>query len=254
MEVELTKILAALVLPPGVNLLLFAAALALWRRARALSMGLLVLSLASLYAFSIPKVGDALFAGVESFAPRLPGTPVPAEVGAIVVLAGGRNSNALEYGGETVAYPSLERLRYGARLQRETGLPLLVSGGRVHGTEPSSEAALMKGVLEHELNVPVRWLEERSRNTAENAIYSAELLRGQGIGAIILVTQAAHMPRAVKAFEDQGVRVYPAPTGYRTGNRGVAGALDWLPSSGALDRSRIALHEYVGRWWYAIRY
>ena len=54
MEVQLTKILAALILPPGVNVLLFAAALALWRRARALSMGLLIVSLVSLYAFSIP--------------------------------------------------------------------------------------------------------------------------------------------------------------------------------------------------------
>ena len=254
MEVELTKILASLILPPGGNLLLLVAALALWRRARPVCLGLIIISLTSLYAFSAPRVADALFAGIESFSPRLPGAPVAEDVGAIVVLAGGRNSNALEWGGESVASQSLERLRYGARLERETGLPLLVSGGRVHGTEPSSEAALMKDVLVNELNVPVRWLEERSRNTAENATYSAELLRGQGIAAIILVTQAAHMPRAAKAFEEQGVRVYAAPTGYRSGNRAPAGVLDWLPSSAALDTSRIALHEYLGRLWYAIRY
>lgn len=254
MGVLFTKIVAALVLPPGGNVLLCVAGLALWRRAKSLSIGLFIASFVALYVFSIPKVSDALFAAVESYSPRLPGTTPAKDIGAIVVLAGGRNGNAPEYGGETLAFPSLVRLRYGARLQRETGLPLLVSGGRVYETEPTSEAALMKDALERELNVPVRWLEERSRNTAENASYSAEILRDQGIGAIILVTHAAHMPRAAEAFESQGVKVYAAPTGYRTGHRTAAGVLDWLPSSGALDRSRIALHEFLGRLWYAIRY
>jgi uncharacterized SAM-binding protein YcdF (DUF218 family) len=108
--------------------------------------------------------------------------------------------------------------------------------------------------LENELNVPVRWLEERSRNTAENASYSAEILRNENIAAVVLVTHAAHMPRAVDAFEKHGVEVYAAPTGRRTGHRGTASVQNWLPSSGALDRSRIALHEILGRIWYRIRY
>ena len=254
MGVLLAKFVAALVLPPGGNLLLGVAALALWRRAKTLALLLLIASFATLYIFSIPKTGDALFAVVEHFPARLPGAPLAEDIGAIVVLAAGRNGNAPEYGGETVASPSLVRLRYAARLQRETGLPLLVSGGRVYEVEPASEAALIKGVLEDELNVPVRWLEERSRNTAENAIYTAELLREQNIAAVILVTHAAHMPRSVEAFEKQGVQVYAAPTGRRSGNRASAGVLDWLPSAAALDRSRAALHALLGQFWYRIRY
>ena len=254
MGVLLTKIIAALVLPPGGNLLLGVAGLALWRRAKSLAILLFIASFATLYIFSIPKVGDVLFEALESVPPRLPGAVLADDVGAIVVLGGGRNGNAPEYGGETVAFPSLVRLRYGARLQRETGLPLLVSGGRVYEVEPASEAALIEGVLEDELNVPVRWLEERSRNTAENASYTAELLREENIAAAILVTHAAHMPRAVEAFEGQGVRVYAAPTGRRAGNRASAGVLDWLPSAAALDRSRAALHELLGQFWYRIRY
>jgi len=254
MGILLTKIATALILPPGGNLLLAVAGLALWRRAKSLAMLLFAVSFVSLYIFSMPKVGNALFEAIEGFPARLPGAALAADVGAIVVLAGGRNANAPEYGGETVASPSLVRLRYGARLQRETGLPLLVSGGRVLGVEPASEAALMKGVLERELNVPVRWLVEHGRNTAENASYSAELLREENIAAVILVTSAVHMPRAVEVFEDQGVRVTAAPTGRRTGNRAAAGVLDWLPSARALDRSRDALHELVGQFWYRIRY
>jgi uncharacterized SAM-binding protein YcdF (DUF218 family) len=217
-------------------------------------MSLLATSFVTLYLFSTPKVADVLFASSEHYPARLSGTAVARDIGAIVVLGGGRNANAPEYGGETVAFPSLVRLRYGARLERETGLPLLVSGGRVFGTEPASEAALMRDVLENELHVPVRWLEERSRNTAENASYSAELLHEQGIGAIILVTDAAHMTRAATAFENQGLRVVAASTGYRTGHRRVASVLDWLPSANALESSALALHEYLGRLWYAIRY
>ena len=257
MELLVVKILSALVLPPGGNIVLAVVALGLWRRLRAVAVILMTISLVTLYLFSTPKLSDFLFESVESVHPRLPGAALAENVGAIVVLAGGRNTNAREYGGETVSLPSLVRLRYAARLQRETGLPLLVSGGRVYGIESTSESALMKDVLEQELHASVRWLEERSRTTAENAAYSAELLGKENIPAIVLVTEAAHMPRSVEAFEKQGIAVYPAPTGHRGGQGsqgGRAGILDWLPSSKALDKSRAALHELLGRAWYALRY
>jgi uncharacterized SAM-binding protein YcdF (DUF218 family) len=253
MEVLLTKIATALILPPGGNFLLAVAGLALRRRAPLLATLALILSVVAVSVKNLPTVANALYASIESVPARAPGAAVSADVGAIVVLAGGRNANAPEYGGETVAAASLVRLRYAARLQRETGLPLLVSGGRVFEDEPSSEAALMRQVLEGELDVPVRWLEDRSRNTAENARYTAQLLRGERIAAVILVTHAAHMPRALQEFEKQNVRVDAAATG-RSGQGRRARVLDWLPSSAALDTSRRALHEVLGRLWYWMRY
>jgi uncharacterized SAM-binding protein YcdF (DUF218 family) len=253
MEVLLTKIATVLILPPGGNFLLAVIGVVLRRRAPLLATLALIVSVVTLYAFSLPRVGNALYASVETVPARAAGTAVADDVGAIVVLAGGRNANAPEYGGETVSAASLVRLRYAARLQRETGLPLLVSGGSVFEGETGSEAALMRAVLGEDLHVPVRWLEERSRNTAENARYSAELLRSENIDAIILVTHAAHMPRALEAFEKQGVRVHAAPTG-RSWQPKRSAVLDWLPSSAALDASRAALHELVGRVWYWIRY
>jgi len=56
-------------------------------------------------------------------------------------------------------------------------------------------------------------LENDSENTAENAFYSAEILREKNIKTIILVTSAMHMPRSVALFEAQGLNVIPAPTG-----------------------------------------
>lgn len=253
MELLLVKSVAALVLPPGGNFVLGLVAVLLWRRARMLAASLAALSVLALLIFSTPQFADALFAGLESHEPRLPGTPVAADVGAVVVLSGGRSTNAWEYGGETVSSGTLERARYGARLQRETGLPLLVSGGSVFGgTTP--EAELMREALEVDFNVPVRWLEDRSRNTVENAQFTAELLAKEGVRGILLVTHAMHMPRSVAAFEERGMRVYPAPTGFRSGVSSAAGLLNWLPSAGALEKSSTALHEYLGRWWYALRY
>lgn len=251
MELALVKVVAALVLPPGGNLVLGLLGLALLRRARWLGAILLTVSIVTLAIFSIPRVADALYASLERFDARSPGAAVAEDVGAIVVLAGGR-AYAPEYGGETVADRSLERLRYGARLHRETGLPLLLSGGRVHD-EPVSEAALMRDVLVNELATPVRWVEESSRNTAENASYSAAMLAGADVTAVILVTHAAHMPRAVQAFENAGIQVYAAPTGFRGGG-GPAKLGDWLPSADGLERSRAALHERLGSIWYRVRY
>src|SRR5206468_2400197 len=78
---------------------------------------------------------------------------------AIVILGGGIRLNAAEYGGDTLNRLTLERVRYGARVARLTGLPILVTGGSVHGGQ--TEARLMQDALEHEFDVPVRWSEAR---------------------------------------------------------------------------------------------
>lgn len=253
MELIVVKVVAALVLPPGANIVLVIAALLLWPRARVLAGLLISVSFISLVLLSTPRFADALYEGLETYEPRLPGAGAADTIGAIVVLGGGSSGNAPEYGGETISHGTLVRVRYAAKLQRETGLPILVSGGSVFGgTTP--EAVLMGNALEDDFNAQVRWLEQRSRTTAENAKFTAAMLTGEGITAILLVTHALHMPRSVEVFERQGIRVYPAPTGFRYGVRKNAGLLDWLPSAGALEKSQTALHEYLGRLWYAIRY
>jgi len=253
MELIFVKAVTAFVLPPGANIVLVIAALVLWPRARVLAALLITVSFVSLVLLSTPRFADVLYEGLESYEPRLPGAAAADSIGAIVVLGGGSSGNAREYGGETISHGTLVRIRYAAKLQRETGLPILVSGGSVFGVA-TAEAALMRDALEDDFKAPVRWLEDRSRTTAENAKYTAELLTLEGVTAILLVTHALHMPRSVEAFEKQGLRVYPAPTGFRFEVRKNAGVLDWLPSAGALEESKSALHEYLGRLWYAIRY
>jgi uncharacterized SAM-binding protein YcdF (DUF218 family) len=106
---------------------------------------------------------------------------------AFVVLAAGRLANAPEYEGRDVPDSlTLARLRYAAKLHRETGLPVLVTGGG--GREWESYAALMSRTLRNEFRILVRWIERQSSNTAENAEYSARILQQDGVQVIFLGT------------------------------------------------------------------
>ncbi|HUJ87208.1 MAG TPA: YdcF family protein [Burkholderiales bacterium] len=242
-----TNLLAAWLLPPLDLIVVIALGLALVPRRARLGLALAAAGLVALAALSIPRVGDLLATTLEDSAPPLEAQRArDAGAGAIVVLGGGRNRGALEYGGETLDAASLGRVRYGARLARLTGLPLLVSGGRPDGGG-ASEADLMAQVLAQEFGVPVRWRETQSINTLEDAHLSATLLAGAGIRRVILVTDASHMRRASGRFRAAGLQVVPAPTNYRA--QRVHTPVDWLPSARGLERSSRALREWIGILW-----
>ncbi|MCL2635295.1 MAG: YdcF family protein [Betaproteobacteria bacterium] len=239
----LKNLFATLLLPPANGLLLLALA-GLFRRrkwaAALAAVGALLLLLPSL-----PPVAGWLTGTLEERAGPLFDAPRGAE--AIVILASGL-IDAAEYGGETLNQRSLVRARYGAVLARRHGLPVLVSGGRPVNAE-RAEAEVIGDVLENEFGVAVRWRENRSLDTADNAAMSAELLRTAGIRRVVLVTQAFHMPRAHRLFTAAGLEVVPAPT--EMGLRPVwpRHFLEWLPQAGALHTSYYALHEWLGIAW-----
>jgi len=242
-----TNFLAAFLLPP-LNLLLFAAlGLWLWNQRPFFARLLLSVSVGLLWLLSTPFIAEALLHGLEG-EPHALDTKSPAD--AIVVLGGGTYFHAPEYGGDTVSATSLERLRYAAKLFRETKKPILVTGGAPLGNS-LSEAAQMKQVLEQEFSTPVRWAETTSDNTLENARMTRQLLNQAGITRIYLVTHAWHMPRAARTFQDSGFQVVPAPTAYTTRYR--TDLLAFMPNAYALRDSRIFLHEAIGMLWYKLK-
>ncbi|HMY77819.1 MAG TPA: YdcF family protein, partial [Thauera aminoaromatica] len=141
----------------------------------------------------------------------------------------------------------LERLRYAAALARETRLPVLVSGGAPAGDTP--EAYLMEALLRDEYGVPPRWVESASRDTRENARFSAVHLQAAGVKRILLVTHAMHMERARPEFEAAGLDVIPAPTAWLGGgdSPGDAQPLPFAPSQNTAYAAWFALHELLGR-------
>lgn len=236
----LKKIVIALILPPSSLLLLGLAGIWIGLKHPKTGRALTTLSLTTLLIFSLPVTGNALLKSLEKQL-SISSTQIK-EVQAIVILSGGINSNASEYANkDTVNRATLERLRYGARMQQETGLPILVTGGAPFGGTP--EADPMAATLKDDFHANVIWIENHSKDTAENAEYSATILKQHGVYRIALISQAWHLPRAVSLFQKQGLTVYPAPTAY---TNDVHKALKWLPNASALENSAIALKEYLG--------
>lgn len=235
-------------MPP---LSLFALAAIGWmlrKRRRKLARGLMVGSASALVLMCVPWVAATLLRSLQSY-PALDTEHLDKSAQAIVVLGGDVNPYAPEYGGPTVGALSLERLRYAAFLSRASGLPVLVSGGVTQrGAPPLAE--MMERALEREFRVEVRWVEKLSGNTRANAERSAELLKSDKVTRVFLVTHAWHMPRAKAAFEAAGLEVVPAPTAFRAWPRFSVGS--FLPSARSLRESEWALHEWIGRAWYAL--
>lgn len=240
----LKKLVSILLLPPLLPFLLIFAGLLIGRRRTRGSSLLVWIGLVVGVALITPvSVGWML----EALEPRVPlQSEQLADAEAIVILGGGRTSDAPEYGGDTVNRFTLERLRYGARLARRSGLPVLVSGGAPGGDIP--EAILMKSALEEDFGIRVRWVEASSRDTRQNARYSALQLRASGISRIALVTHAAHMKRAKIEFESQGLQVVSAPTAWQgpRGGRNEDEALAVAPNPAAAYAGWYAAHEWLG--------
>lgn len=246
------KIWAMLATPPGIIIVvgLLGVFLTIWRRW--LGGILIAASLIALFVLSVPLVGKRLLISAELpfHSQVVPPDVLPGDIQAIVVLGGGRNDAALEYNGEdTVNQATLERLRYTARLARQTGLPVLVSGGAVFGEE-KSEAALMQKTLEQDFGVRSKWVEDTSRTTIENAQQVKRIFLEAGIRRIYLVTHAAHMPRAQWAFVELGLDVVPAPMGFTTISKSDLSTLGYLPSASGLQASAIAIRERIGFYWF----
>jgi uncharacterized SAM-binding protein YcdF (DUF218 family) len=247
-----------LILPPASLFLLIALGLAIWRRWPRAGRIVAGAGLAAL-AFLSTNAGARFFvAPLERMTAPLQ-APERAGAQAIVVLAAGRLRKAPEYGGRDIPdYVALARLRYAAHLQRITGLPVLVSGGNgASGVDPDlddraySKADAMAAALREDFGVPVRWIEPRSRDTFENAVYSAALLRADGLKRILLVTDAMHMPRARSAFEHAGLDVVSAPTMFFSHLPQTPSA--WMPSAEGMRRSWYAIYELLGIAWYRMR-
>ncbi len=252
--------MGALVDPVLLTIVALAAGLFIFTKSRRYGLSLLIIGSLFIYALSTPFASslllDAAEAGPEpvSAAPRSPqlAETQATEPQAIVILGGDIRSQTLDFGGDTVGRLSLERIRYGARVHRQVGLPVLTTGGLIGDTE-TPIAAAMADALREDYRVPVKWVEGRSRNTFENALRSAEILSAEGISTVYLVTHSWHMPRAVEAFRHVGLDVIPRPTGLSASSRGRSWR-DFIPNSGSLGTSAFAIHERVGRIWYRIRY
>jgi uncharacterized SAM-binding protein YcdF (DUF218 family) len=246
-----TNIISAVLLPPLVFILPSMAGFLMRKRWPRFGAVLCIAPLLVLIVFSTGAGARWAAASIEGLATPLASAQA-SRAQAIVVLGGGRARNAPEYGGLDVPRPVvLARLRYAAKLHRETGLPILVTGGTPEGS-PESEAALMARTLRDDFAIEVKWQEGASDNTAQNAQYSAQQLRSAGIKRILLVTDAMHMARSVAIFSRHDLQVVQAPTGFYSS--APLSAIDFVPKAHWIEVTAYAMHEWIGLVWYRLRH
>ena len=243
MLITIKTLLHTLLLPPGGPLLL--AAVGAWliarrgagARARRAGWALLAAGLATLWLLATPVVADALGRAAQ----RCPALDLsrPVQAQAIVVLGGdAHRAGAPEYGGEpAVSQRLLERLNYATFVARRTGLPIAVSGTR-------KETLAMSASLARDFGITTRWMEDRSRDTFQNAQFCAELLQPLGVKRIVLVTDGDHEWRAMHEYVSAGFSVVPAPVGLYVPRE--LGPRSFLPNTASLAYSTDALYEILG--------
>jgi uncharacterized SAM-binding protein YcdF (DUF218 family) len=252
-------LLAALLLPPVPWLVLVLVGVRLISWQRMMGWLLVLLSVAAMWLGACSGVGDAMVRALISPPPPLTAERVavlkkaaaegrPGVV--VLVLGGGRESVAPEYGVASLRPASLERLRYGVWLSRQTSAPIMFSGGLGHADadgSAESEAEIAADIALREFLRPLRLVESKSRDTRENARYSVAMLREQNLTQLVLVTHGWHMPRALRAFRDEAAlakvtwEIVPAPMGLAPPIE--RSSLRWVPSSEGSQLVRAVLRE-----------
>lgn len=249
MDSEMLRTLSDFLLPPSGFIILLAVGLFLWLiRLRKTAAFCILLASVLLYFSSTPFVARKLIDPLQYQYDVL--KEVPEDIQAIVVLAAGRIPIAREYTNlDTVNATSLERLRYASRLSKVHQLPIMLVGGSVND-ERDSLSSIMKNVMETDFGVQATWLEEKSKNTYENAKFSKKILNDNSISKFLLVTHAYHMPRAMWCFEEVGLEPVAAPTVFYKRGATIPEIKDYTPSTVALKKTRLAIHERLGKLWY----
>lgn len=196
-------------------------------------------------AASIYPVAESLIASLEDRYPPLADSDVPDVVGAIVVLGGDWRPDPDWPISAQLNAVSVVRLLEGVRLAlARPEAVLIVSGGSGHELRLPvalgyARAAAQLGVATERIMVV-----DTPRDTAQEAMAVAERIDGDQ--AMLLVTSAWHMPRAMRHFQHVGLDPIPAPTQRQSHRSDGNGWSSWLPDSSHLANTEVAVREYLG--------
>ena len=246
------KILTPFLLPPGI-FILFLIISGIWFLFKKYwKTGLLNCSIGILlWVLSVSPVSDVMLRGIESeFA-----IPQKPEGDVILLLGGGAYDEVPDLSG--VGAPSgdmLERIVTAVRLQKRLNIPVIVSGGKVFKHKKAEAPIVMRFLIDLGLPANRVIVEDKSRDTVENARYTSKILKKNGYKKPLLVTSAYHMKRSILSFEKAGIKVIPFPVGFKTWQNKKYGWEDYLPDVAALEIAYIAMREHIGLLFYKVVY
>jgi Uncharacterized conserved protein len=254
----LSKFLPLFVYPLGLASLLLFITLLFWKK-RKFAFTLTLIALVAIFLGGNKFVAFSLARSLEwQYLPT--STPTKADV---IVVLGGATEPALAPRPEVELNAAADRLVHGADLYQKGVAPyVLLSGGDIDfltlsSTSPAADMATIMRML----GVPAKamWLQGKSQNTYEDALYSCQMIKEKSAKTIVLVTSAIHMPRAVGVFKKQGCDVIPSPADFSITQAAWSNlwSSDWqellinlVPNYSNLSLTTKSLKEYIGWWTY----
>jgi len=249
------KLLTQMAMPLGVGgMLILVGILASALRRRGLGTGLSLCGLLWIWLWATPVFSDWVRRSLErQYRPTAIDALPSAD--AILVLGGGVKGVAAPRLSPDLN-ASADRIWHAARLFHKGKAPIVVvTGGRLpwRANRGPEADAMVRFLVD--LGVPGDkiLLEQRSRNTYENAREAQRLLAARGMDQVLLVTSAYHMRRTQATFHAAGIRALPAATDYEALEERELILLDFLPDARALQTGSLALKEYLGLWFYQWR-
>ena len=161
----------------------------------------------------------------------------------IVILGGGASFNDKLAPQDNLSLNSLGRLAEGLRIYLLYDSCHVYTSGEAGRDDVSqayltAEAAVVLGIASKDITMM-----ETTTRTATEASEFAAVYNG---GPLVLVTDAAHMPRALKLFRKNGLDPIPAPTNYLVKVPPGPRLYYFLPRAGNLKTMEAAVHEWVG--------
>ena len=244
-----------MVLPIGIVIeFLVIALFLLWRRKRRPARFFVVAAILVLWISSMPIVANFVLGGLEQQYPAVALNNVPESE--CIVLLGGALEPIRPPRVDINLLDSADRIYKTARLYGEGKAGLVIVSG---GNQPWSPQ--LKSEAEETRILLVRWgvdneaimLDETSRNTRENAMNAMALLQQANCTKPLLVTSAAHMPRAVATFARVGIEVFPVSTDVRAVRILHLAVMDFIPDTYSLGMTTNAIREWVGKKIYTFR-
>lgn len=241
------RIIYSFLLPPGIFVvLLLGISIFLFRKDYRKFSYVVLLCTILFYLSTCSFVGSIIHKQNQS------GYPFPAELSGdcIVMLGEGAGSEVMTVNGKgaitgQTALNVIETMKLYNRLQ----LPIILSGGNGLGKAAAgNEARLSKREL-LAMHVPEEAIivEDRSRTTQENAMFSAKILKEKGLSHPILLTSASHMARSVELFKQQGFEVTPLPVWAVPTQERKYTLFDFLPSANGVVQVNGTLKEVLGK-------